>query len=152
MAIHIGIFPRRWHISDSLWHGIFEFRPLSYWWIKITDFLKSVHSLEPVPILSFLTLNSPFLKRFYIIIDNYINELKILIILSIFRLEICGPSSILSYCNINTLRGKNGQDCRTFWDAVWGVNWNHCNFKKRHRFRHSNGGWRWSQAWGRFLW
>ena len=75
-VIHIGIFSYRRHISDSLWHGIFEFRPLSYWWIKITDFLKSVHSLEPVPILSFLALNSPFLKRFYIIIDNYINELK----------------------------------------------------------------------------
>ena len=75
-VIHIGIFSYRRHISDSLCHGIFEFRPLSYWWIKITDFLKSVHSLEPVQILSFLALNSPFLKRFYIIIDNYINALK----------------------------------------------------------------------------
>ena len=39
------------------------------------------------------------------IINNLEEELKILIILSVFRLEICGPSSILSYCNINTLRG-----------------------------------------------
>ena len=86
-AIHLQIFPHRRHISDSLCHGIFEFCPLSYWWIKITDFLKFVHSLEPVQILSFLALNSPFLKRFYIIIDNYINALKILTILSILDLQ-----------------------------------------------------------------
>jgi len=76
--------------------------------------------LELIPILSFLAPKPFILKLFYIIIDNYINELKILIILSVFRLEICGPSSILSYCNINTLRGKDGQDCRTFRNAVWG--------------------------------
>ena len=82
--------------------------------------VKSVYFLKLAQTLSFLPLKLAILKLFYIIIDNYINRLKILIISSIFRLELFGPSSILSYCNINTLRGKNGQNCRALRNAVWG--------------------------------
>lgn len=113
MAIHIRIFPRRRHIPNSSPMVFLNFVYLRNDGSNQPNSVKSVHFLEPSKFCLFSPC-PPILKRFYIIIDNYINRLKILIILSIFRLEICGPPSILSYCNINTLRGKNGQDCRTF--------------------------------------
>lgn len=50
-------------------------------------FVKSIYSLDHVPILSFLSFKSLILNPFYIIIDNYINALKILINLSILDLN-----------------------------------------------------------------
>lgn len=75
-VIHIGISPYRRHIPNSSLMVFLNFVYLRNDGSNQPISVKSVHSLEPVQILSFLALNSPFLKRFYIIIDNYINELK----------------------------------------------------------------------------